>query len=279
MKRLGKGLAEIIEHSVQASPNALLIRTDQIKPGRYQPRQAFDQASLDELTASIKSRGIIQPLIVRPIAHGIYELVAGERRWRAAQALGLPEVPAVIRALSDQETLELSLIENLQRADLNAIEESRAYARLMEEFTYTQEQVADVVGKERSSVANALRLLRLPEDIQQALIRNKISVGHAKVLLGVEPVTRQLEAFAQITVQKLSVAALEQLVVSWKPRLAKRRKPLDAQAKATEDLLRQALGTKVNLSTRKKGGRIVIDFFSHEDLTRILQLLGVRVDG
>ncbi len=274
-KRLGKGFAQIVESSVETNPNLVMLQTDQIRPCRYQPRQAIDPEALEELKASIKRRGIIQPIIVRPIAHGTYELVAGERRWRAAQALGIPEIPSLIRAISDEETMEFSLIENLQREDLNPIEEAKAFARLINELGHTQEQLAEAIGKDRTSIANALRLLKLPEEVQQALQDGKITAGHAKALLAVEPTAKQLELFHQALAKALSVRELEQLASQWHPTLHRRRRAQDPQLKAIEDELRQLLGTKVTLTSRKRGGRIVIDYFSSEDLTRLLSVLGV----
>ena len=275
-KRLGRGLAQIIETTTtQTNQSITMLRVDQIRPSRYQPREQIRPEELEALQASIKRLGIIQPLIVRPIAHGSYELVAGERRWRAAQAAGKQEVPVIIKALSDQETVEHSIIENLQREDLDPIEEARAFGRLIEEFGHTQEQVAESVGKDRSSVANALRLLKLPAEIQDALREGAISEGHAKILLGVEHPARQLELFHQTTAKKLSVRELEELAARWQPRARRRRRELDPQLKALENELRQALGTKVSLVARKRGGRIIVDYFSSEDLTRILRALGV----
>ena len=275
-KRLGRGLAQIIETTTtQTNQSITMLRVDQIRPSRYQPREQIRPEELEALQASIKRLGIIQPLIVRPIAHGSYELVAGERRWRAAQAAGKQEVPVIIKALSDQETVEHSIIENLQREDLDPIEEARAFGRLIEEFGHTQEQVAESVGKDRSSVANALRLLKLPAEIQDALREGAVSEGHAKILLGVEHPARQLELFHQTTAKKLSVRELEELAARWQPRARRRRRELDPQLKALENELRQALGTKVSLVARKRGGRIIVDYFSSEDLTRILRALGV----
>jgi len=275
-KRLGRGLAQIIESTTtQAQQHVTMVRADQIRPSRYQPREEIRPEELEELQASIARFGVIQPLIVRPIAHGTYELVAGERRWRAAQAAGKQEVPVIIKALTDQDTIAYSIIENLQREDLNPLEEARAFARLVEEFGHTQEQVADVVGKDRSSVANALRLLKLPTEIQEALRAGTISQGHAKILLGIEHPARQLEVFRQAVAKKLSVRQLEELASRWQPRARRRRRELDPHLKACEDELRQALGTKVSLMTRKRGGRIIIEYFSSEDLTRLLRALGV----
>lgn len=276
-KRLGKGLAQIVEASVQASPSFVLLRTDQIKPSRYQPRETIDEEALEELKASIKHLGIIQPVIVRPIAHGIYELVAGERRWRAAQAIGIQEVPSIVKALTDQQTIEYSLIENLHREDLNPLEKAKTFNRLMTEFGYSQEQLAESIGKDRSTIANTLRLLRLPEEIQKALSDGTLSEGHAKVLVGVEPRAKQLELFKQTLAKGLTVRQLEELAGRWQPRAARRRRALDPQLAAIENELRQLFGTRVSLTSRRRGGRIVIDYFSSEDLTRILRTLGVSV--
>lgn len=275
-KRLGRGLAQIIETTTtQTTQSVTMLRVDQIRPSRYQPREHIRPEELEELQHSITRLGVIQPLIVRPVAHGIYELVAGERRWRAAKAAGKPEVPVIIKALTDQETVEHSIVENLQREDLNPIEEARAFGRLIEEFGHTQEHVAESVGKDRSSVANALRLLKLPAEIQDALREGAVSEGHAKVLLGIEQPAKQLELFHQTTAKKLSVRELEELAARWQPRARRRRRELDPQLKALEQELRQVLGTKVSLAARKRGGRIIVDYFSSEDLTRILRALGV----
>lgn len=278
-RRLGRGLAQIVESSssVRANPNVVSIRVDQIKPCRYQPRERIDPASLHELTASIKQMGVIQPVIVRPIAHGIYELVAGERRWRAAQAAGLQEVPAIVKAFTDQETVEISLIENLHRKDLNPMEQARTFQRLIDEFNYTQEQLGETLGKDRSSIANTLRLLRLPKDIQRAVAEGTLSEGHAKILAGVDGLPKQLELFKQVTAKHLTVRQLEELAGQWQPSSRKRRRAVDPQMSALENELRRTLGTKVRLMLRRKGGRIVIEYFSSEDLTRILRVLGVPV--
>ncbi len=276
-KRLGKGFAQIVESSVHASPSFVMLRTDQIRPGRYQPRETIDEAALEELKASIKHLGIIQPVIVRPIAHGIYELVAGERRWRSAQQLGIQEVPSIVKALTDQETIEYSLIENLHRENLNPLEEARTFNRLIIEFGYTQEQLAESIGKDRSTIANTLRLLKLPEEIQKALSDGKLSEGHAKVLVSVEPNAKQLGLLRQTIEKGLTVRQLEELAGHWKPKAARKRRAIDPQLAAIEQSLRQLVGTKVSLVPRHRGGRITIDYFSSEDLTRILRTLGVSV--
>lgn len=276
-KRLGRGLADIISGSVpQGAPNFVALRVDQIRPGRFQPRSAISEATLEELKTSIKRSGIISPVIVRPVAHGTYELVAGERRFRAAQALGLPQIPAIIKPLSDKEALELSLVENVQREDLNPVEEAKGYARLLDEFGYTQEDVAAAIGKDRATVANLLRLLTLPDEIRDGLRDGAITLGHAKAILGAEGGPRQLELYQLVRRRGLTVRQTEALAVTLAPR---RRRGgahrVDPQLKELEDELRRALGTKVSLAARKKGGRIVIDYFSAEDLARLLQLLGV----
>ena len=275
-KRLGKGLADIITTTApSSSSNFVSLRTDQIRESRLQPRAAIGEAALEELKASIQRQGIIEPVIVRPIAHGIYELVAGERRWRAAKALGMPEIPAVLKTLSDKEALEYSLVENIQRENLNPWEEARGYARLVEDFGYTQEDVAATVGKDRVTVANILRLLRLPEEIQQGLRDGTLSLGHAKALLGVEGRARQLALYQRAAKEHLSVRQLEALAGAASPARRRRSARSDPQLKPVEDALRQALGTKVSVVSRTKGGRIIIDYFSHDDLTRLLRVLGV----
>jgi len=273
-KRLGKGLAELIETAPQGSSNFVMLRTSQIRTGRFQPRTAASEAGLEELKASIKRAGVIEPVIVRPAAHGTYELVAGERRLRASQALGIQEVPAVVKTLSDQEALEFSLIENVQRENLNPLEEAKGYARLLDEFGHTQEDVATAVGKDRATIANFLRLLSLPDEVQQGLRDGVITMGHAKALLGVGDRAQQMRFYEQAKRDGLSVRQIEALAGTWAPK-KRRLRHADPQLKGLEDALRRALGTKVSLVARKKGGRITIDYFSAEDLSRILQVLGV----
>lgn len=275
-KRLGRGLADLIETPSPAGGKFVMLRTEQIRTGRLQPRATFSAQALEELQESIRRQGILEPIIVRPVAHGTYEVVAGERRFRAAQALGMSEVPAVIKALSDKEALELSLIENGQREDLNPLEEARGYARLSEEFGYTQEQIAEAVGKDRATIANALRVLKLPAEIQEALGAGTISAGHAKALLAIADPGAQLALWRRTVKQALSVRQLERLVGAWGP--AKRRRVprrADPHLLRLEDELRRALGTKVRLVARGTGGRLIIEYFSDEDLARLLKALGV----
>lgn len=274
-KRLGRGLAELIDATPQRASSFVLLRTEQIRTGRFQPRTSMRAEGMEELKASVKKSGLIEPVVVRPVAHGTYELVAGERRLRAAQALGIQEVPAMIRTLSDKEALELSLIENVQRENLNPIEEAKGYERLLEEFGYTQEEIASAVGKDRATIANMLRLLTLPEEIRQGVADGAITMGHAKALLGLEDRGKQLQLFRQAASGGLSVRQLEALAGAWVPAKKRRARRLDPQLKPLEDELRRVLGTKVSLLARKKGGRLIIEYFSQEDLTRILQVLGV----
>ena len=277
-KRLGRGLADIIASGPQQgapSQNFVVLRIDQIRPGRLQPRVTINDAALEELKISIKKSGVIEPILVRPVAHGTYELVAGERRLRASQAVGAVEIPAIIKTLTDQEALELSLVENIQRENLNPIEEAKGYQRLLDEFGYTQEAVAGAVGKDRATVTNLLRLLSLPEEIQQGVRDSAVTMGHARALLSVPDRGKQLELFKQVQTEQLSVRQTERLVGSWAGLKRRRARRGDPQLSGLEDELRRVLGTKVTLTARKKGGRLVIEYFSQEDLTRLLTILGV----
>jgi ParB family chromosome partitioning protein len=279
-KRLGRGLADIIapSHPQGAqSQNFVVLRMDQIRTGRFQPRAKVDDASLEELKASIKKSGVIEPVLVRPVAHGIYELVAGERRLRASQAVGATEIPAIIKTLSDKEALELSLVENIQRENLNPIEEAQGYERLLDEFGYTQEAIADAVGRDRATVANLLRLLSLPEEVQQGVREGAVSMGHARALLSVQDRAKQVELFRRVKRESLSVRQTEAMAGAWVNPARRRTRRADPQLKGLEDELRRALGTKVTLTARKKGGRIVVEYFSQEDLSRLLKAFGVEV--
>ena len=274
-KRLGRGLAELIQSApAQQADNFILLPIAKIHTGRFQPRTSMDDESLEELKASIRKSGVIEPIIVRQSSNGNYDLVAGERRVRASQAIGIKEVPALVKQLSDKEALEFSLIENIQRETLNPIDEANGYRKLLEEFGYTQEDVAEAVGKNRATVANMLRLLTLPEEIQQLLCRGAMSMGHAKALLGIEDRAKQLALAHDIVKTGLSVRQVEETVRTHGAGKHRRARRIDPQLKTVEDELRRLLGTKVNLTARKKGGRITIEYFSAEDLTRILQLLG-----
>ena len=275
-RRLGRGLADIIETTPQSSAGFVMLKTNQIHAGRFQPRMRMEEATLEELKASIKRSGVIEPVIVRPTAHGSYELVAGERRLRASQSLGIEEIPAVIKTLSDKEAVEFSLIENVQRENLNPLEEAKGYTRLLEEFGYTQEDVAAAVGRDRATIANFLRLLALPEEMQQALGEGAMTMGHAKALLGIDDRVHQRRLFERVKREHLSVRQTEALSGALAP-TRRRTRHADPQLKPLEDALRRTLGTKVGVSSRKKGGRITIEYFSQEDLSRILHVLGVTI--
>jgi ParB family chromosome partitioning protein len=239
----------------------------------------FDDEALHELAASIREVGVLQPLVVRPLSEGRYELIAGERRLRASKLAGLKQVPIIVRATSDQSALEIALIENIQREDIGALECARAYRQLMSEFGLTQEQVADKVGKARTSVANTVRLLRLPPKIQDGLETGRISEGHARALLGLEKEEHQLYVFDQILARNLNVREVE--------KLAKRkpRKPRQAPAKpevstdwiALEEALSVHLGAQVRLQPGQVGGKLVIDFYSDDELQGIVERMGFLV--
>ena len=255
-----------------------LVARGAIVPSPLQPRKNFKAEELAELVNSIKERGVIQPLIVR-LVNGKYELIAGERRWRAAAEAGLETLPVIVREASNRDVLELALIENLQRADLNPIEEAEAYARLMKEFTLTQEQVAQQVGKGRVVVANAVRLLALPEQIRAWVGTNDITVGHAKALLGLDTAEEQLLAAERVRKENLTVRATERLVETMRAgtRPARRRKVAAAGAEPIfadlEKRLQQHVGTRVRIVGKADTGKIEIDYFTAQDLNRILELL------
>lgn len=248
----------------------LTINPEQIEINPWQPRTHFDSRKLEELTASIKKHGIIQPLIVTQNAAGTYQLVAGERRLRAARALGLTAVPAIVRKAADLEKLELALIENIQREDLNPLEEARAYQRLIDEFNLTQEQLAERVGKNRSVIANSLRLLSLPDVIQKALISGQITVGHAKALLSFDSAEKQLQEFEKIKKAKLSVRQVEEQSQRTKKRGTTALHP-DLQH--YEEKLRTTLMTKVKIQDRMGMGKVVIDYYSPEELGNIVKII------
>ena len=258
--------------------NFFLCGIEEISPSRYQPRKGFDEAKLDELAASIKEKGIIEPLIVRKVERG-YELIVGERRWRAAQRAGAKEVPVILRDVTPGEALELALIENLQREDLNPLEEAEAYKRLMEEFHYTQEELAKRIGKDRTTVANAVRLLKLPEEIKASLSDESITSGHARAFLGLDAPEEQKVACAKVIKKGLSVRETERLV----KRLNAQRSKRDVTAKPAseeelhlgylEETLRKLLGTKVRIPKRGRRGKIEIEFYSEEDLERIVEII------
>jgi ParB family transcriptional regulator, chromosome partitioning protein len=257
---------------------------DTIDRSPFQPRTEFDPEQLRELAASIKQRGVIQPLLVRPLSGAgetrRYELVAGERRWRAAREAGLTTIPAIIREASDEEALEIALIENLQREDLNAIEEARAYDQLATQFKLTQEQIAEKVGRSRAAVANSTRLLGLPTEVQSWVADDRLSVGHAKAILGLASPTEQRLVAERVLKRSLTVRETEQLVEQLKGEGKVRSRVLTATVKsahvlAIEERLQQKFGTHVNVHHGKKKGRIEIEYYGNDDLARLLDILGI----
>lgn len=261
------------------------VSLDQVEPCAFQPRRDFAPEELEELAESIREQGILQPLIVRERA-GKFELIAGERRWRAARLAGLTEVPVIVREADDRAVLEMALIENLQREDLNPIEEAEGYRQLADRFGLRQEDVAARVGKSRVAVANALRLLKLPADLQSHLRNGRLSVGHAKVILGLEMPEKQALAADRVLRETLNVRQTEDLVARLQTRRGVPAKPgrtpatgvTDPQLAALEERLREHLGAPVRVRYRKGRGSLEIQFFSDDDLNRVLDLLGVQVD-
>lgn len=274
---LGKGLDAIfMENATENSNSTVLLNLSEIEPNRAQPRKDFDDEALSELADSIAQHGVLQPLLVRPIADGGYQIVAGERRWRACRMAGVSEVPAVIRELSDAEVMELALIENLQREDLNSVEEARGYEALMEQYGLTQEAVAKTVGKSRPTVTNALRLLSLPEEILSLLEEGRLSAGHARALLSFEEKESMLLAAKRAVEEGLSVRALERLA---KEANAPRKTPAPARTnRFYEEVtlsLKEHLGRKVRVAPKgKEKGVLEIEFYSEEDLAFLAGLLG-----
>jgi ParB family transcriptional regulator, chromosome partitioning protein len=285
---LGKGLGALIgsrpppvQDDIDLGEQVRKVRLTSIVPSPLQPRKDFAAEALQELIDSIRQHGIIQPLIVRRLSGGAHELIAGERRWRAAQELGLTEVPVIIRSASDLEVLELSLIENLQRTDLNPIEEAHGYARLRDEFGMKQEEVAVKVGRSRAAVANAMRLLDLDPQIQIWLAQDLVSVGHAKVLLGVKALEEQLRLAEIVLRRNYSVRQTERLVArqlgGWKRRRRTAQVPVTSATIADlQDKLRQHLGTNVSIHHGPKRGRIEIEYYGDDDLQRILNIVGLN---
>ena len=276
-KALGRGLRALIPEPVaplRREP-AQEVDLDLLRPNREQPRGIIEDARLDELAASIRSHGIIQPLVVARQEDGKFEIVAGERRWRAAQRAGLLRVPVVERTVANSKRLELALIENIQREDLNAIETAAAYARLADEFGFTQEEIARSVGRDRATVANYQRLLRLPAEVRAEVASGALSMGHARALAGLADEQAQLEIAREVLARDLSVRETEALVKrrSEPPRPAPEPPPPDVHTRAAEDRLKVALGTRVRIVRRGKRGRIEISFVSDDELQRLYEQL------
>jgi ParB family transcriptional regulator, chromosome partitioning protein len=274
---LGKGLSALIPDVPELTSGPAEVDLDLISPNEQQPRHQLDEGRLHELARSIKANGVIQPIVVRKV-DGRYNIIAGERRWRAAQLAGLMRVPVVIKAVPDNDSaqlLELALIENIQREDLNPIDEAAAYDRLSSEFHMTQEAIASAVGKDRSSIANHLRLLKLPQEVRAEVALGRLSMGHARALLAVPDEVRQRQVAREVIAQNLSVRETETLVKRLdRPVSANAAStPADANTRAAEERLRLALGTRVRIARRGKGGRIEIEFTSEDELQRLFEAL------
>src|SRR5690349_5233849 len=277
---LGRGLSALIPDAAESKAETksdasnFKVDVDRIIPSTFQPRRRFDEAKIEELASSIRNQGIIQPLVVRPKGD-VYELIAGERRWRAAMKAGLSEVPVVIREASDQEALQLALVENLQREDLNPIEEASGYRRLQEEFHWSQEEMADRVGKSRPAIANSLRLLSLPAEVQQEVSGGNLPAGQARALLGLHTEPLIISASREVITKGLSTRETEKMVRHLLMGRKRRRTAplLDADLKSIVEDLQRALGTRVRLipKARTSKGRIEIEYYTLPDLERIIQ--------
>ncbi len=276
-RALGKGLAQLIGEQADATPSEVAVSA--IRPNANQPRVHFDDEALQDLAASIREVGVLQPIIVRPLTEGTYELIAGERRWRAAQLAGLATIPVIVRSAGRQDSLEWALIENIQREDIAPLECARAYRRLVDEFGLTQEEVADKVGKSRVTVTNTLRLLRLPARIQEGLAAGRITEGHARAILGAGSEVAQLALYDKIVRQGLSAKEAESgaRATMAKPRQGKKAALRDPDMMRIEEALSEKLGTTVRIKPSGRGGEITVPYYSEEDLERLIEELGVQL--
>ena len=286
---MGKGLDSLIPNTIGESKGKAdkgtgsenknpetMVKLTAVEPNRDQPRKNFDEDALLELAESIKQFGLLQPILVQE-RDGYYEIIAGERRWRAAKIAGLKEVPVIIKNLTDQEIVEISLIENIQREDLNPIEEAQAYKRLLNEFHLKQDEVAERVSKSRTAVTNSMRLLKLCDEVQQMVVNEMITTGHARALLSIEDPEEQYMIAQKVFVEKMSVREVEKLVKN----LHKPEKPKKAENKSLEviyqnieEKLKESLGTKVSISSKDNGaGKIQIEFYDHDDLDRLMEYI------
>ena len=276
-KVLGRGLEALIPSGEKEPDKIAELSVEEIRPNRYQPRSEFDEDKINELAESLREKGLIQPVVVRSVEGG-YELIAGERRLRAVKKIGMERIPAIVRTIDEKEMLELSLIENLHRDDLNPLEEAIAYGQLMGKYGLTQEKLAEELGKNRASVANTLRLLKLPEEVREAVLCDRISRGHAIALLGLGNPDEQIKMCEKIIRQKLTVREAE-VLVKRALTTTRRKSPVDKKPHEiidVEEKLQQVLGTRVNIRKYRAGGRIEIQYYSDDDLNRILSLLNIK---
>lgn len=274
-KGLGKGLGALIDTENILSENSGIVelKITDIEPNKEQPRKNFNQEKLQALAESIREHGVVQPIIVKK-QDKVYTIIAGERRWRAAKMAGLKTIPSIIKDLSSKETMEIALIENLQREDLNPIEEAEAFQKLMEEHRMTQEELSKLVGKSRAAIANSVRLLTLPEKIKDMLINEQLTPGHARALITIEDTEKQLKIAEEIIEKNLSVRETEKLVNEQKnKKIHKRNVVKDATILDIEEKLKGILGTKVELRHNKNKGKIVIEYYSNEEFNRIIEFI------
>ena len=266
--------SEKAEESPVEEGGVLYVDLNDIKPNASQPRKVFDEEKLEELAASIQQHGLIQPIVLRKLGKG-YEIVAGERRWRAARLAGLKEVPCIVKELTEEENMLLAIVENMQREDLNPIEEAEGLKKMIDTYGLTQEQVSYSVGKSRPYITNSLRLLKLPGKVQQLTAEGKITTGHARALASVKSQQRQVDLATRAAKEGLSVRQIEQLARETKQPQEKKktRKVKSADEKRVEEDLKNALGTKVSLNRKGKGGKIEIEFYSADELERLIELL------
>ena len=273
---LGRGLSALIPDAPVAPERTFDVDIDLIRPNRFQPRTTMDGGRLEDLARSIRANGVIQPIVVRRADDG-YEIIAGERRWRASQRAGLLKIPVVVREIPEDRLLAVALIENVQREDLNPIEEAHAYHQLAEEFHLTQEQIAESVGKDRSSIANYVRLLKLPHEVRESVASGGLSMGHARALAGIADEASLLRLARDVIAKQLSVRETEALIrKTTAPPAEKTESPKDVHTRAAEEQLRFALGTRVRIVRKGKAGRIEVDFTSEDELQRIYELLTER---
>jgi ParB family chromosome partitioning protein len=292
-KALGRGLESLLPTrplnqpiampTAQASASTQEIPIDNIDPNPYQTRRRINESALEELAESIRVSGVVQPVVLRPVANGRYQLVAGERRWHASRRAGKTTIPAVVRQISNEQAMEITIIENLQREDLNPVEQARAFERLSREFGLTQEQIASRTGKDRASISNFVRLLKLPEDVQNALEAGALSFGHGKVLLALAGFPEHLERAAREIIEKqLSVRQTEELVARLlNPQAAEQKQekpavPIDPNVREAQRSLESSLGVKVEIHDRKGKGKIILKYGSLEDFDRIVEALAAK---
>ena len=292
-KALGRGLDSLLpsrpvvtpiaKPAAQSAASAQEIPVDSIDPNPYQTRRRIHETALEELAESIRASGVVQPVVLRPAANGRYQLVAGERRWHASKRAGKPTIPAVVRQISNEQAMEITIIENLQREDLNPMEQARAFERLSREFSLTQEQIASRTGKDRASIANFIRLLKLPEDVQNALEAGALSFGHGKVLLALAGFPEHMERAAREIIEKqLSVRQTEELVgrllnpQTAEPKQEKPAVSIDPNVREAQRSLESSLGVKVEILDRKGKGKIILKYGSLEDFDRIVEALAAK---